>query len=42
MSEAHTKLAIEQRHFNLVAMHMVEARRELGIPKKLSKRLLLR
>lgn len=30
METAHAKLAIEQRHFDLVATHLVETLRELG------------
>jgi hemoglobin len=31
MGTAHAKLAIEQRHFDLVATHLVETLRELGV-----------
>jgi hemoglobin len=33
MRDAHSKLAIEQRHFDLVAFHLVETLRELGVPE---------
>ena len=33
MSEAHARLAIEQRHFDSVAVHLVETLRELGVPQ---------
>jgi hemoglobin len=32
MRDAHSRLAIEQRHFDSVAVHLVEALRELGVP----------
>lgn len=32
MRDAHTRLAIEQRHFDRVAVHLVETLRELGVP----------
>jgi hemoglobin len=31
MNEAHARLAIEQRHFDSVAIHLVETLRELGV-----------
>jgi hemoglobin len=31
MSRAHSRLRIEQRHFDAVAVHLVEALRELGV-----------
>jgi hemoglobin len=33
MRDAHSKLAIEQRHFDSVAVHLVETLRELGVPE---------
>jgi hemoglobin len=33
MSAAHARLAIEQRHFDSVAAHLVETLRDLGVPK---------
>jgi hemoglobin len=33
MRDAHSKLAIEQRHFDSVASHLVETLRELGLPE---------
>ena len=33
MNEAHARLAIEQHHFDSVAVHLVEALRELGVPE---------
>lgn len=33
MSEAHGRLAIEQHHFDSVAVHLVETLRELGVPE---------
>ena len=33
MSEAHARLAIEQHHFDSVAVHLVETLRELGVPE---------
>jgi hemoglobin len=33
MRDAHSKLAIEQRHFDSVAIHLVETLRELGVPE---------
>ena len=33
MLDAHSKLAIEQRHFDAVAVHLVETLRELGVPE---------
>ena len=33
MRDAHSKLAIEQHHFDLVAIHLVETLRELGVPE---------
>ena len=35
MSEAHAKLAIEQRHFDLVAAHLVETLRELNVSEEI-------
>ena len=35
MSEAHAKLEIEQRHFDLVTGHLVEALRELNASKEM-------
>lgn len=32
MRDAHSRLAIEQRHFDGVAVHLVETLRELGVP----------
>ena len=31
--DAHSRLAIEQRHFDSVAVHLVETLRELGVPE---------
>jgi hemoglobin len=33
MAAAHTKLAIEQRHFDSVAAHLVSTLHELGVPE---------
>jgi len=33
MSEAHARLAIEQHHFDSVAVHLVETLRELSVPE---------
>lgn len=33
MRDAHSKLAIEQSHFESVAFHLVETLRELGVPE---------
>lgn len=33
MRDAHFRLPIEQRHFDGVAVHMVETLRELGVPE---------
>ena len=33
MRDAHSELAIEQRHFDSVAVHPVETLRELGVPE---------
>jgi hemoglobin len=33
MREAHARLAIEQHHFDSVAVHLVETLRELGVPE---------
>ncbi len=33
MNEAHARLAIEQHHFDSVAVHLVETLRELGVPE---------
>jgi hemoglobin len=33
MDKAHAKLAIEQRHFDSVAVHLVETLRELSVPE---------
>jgi hemoglobin len=33
MNKAHARLAIEQRHFDSVAVHLVETLRELGVPE---------
>jgi hemoglobin len=33
MRDAHSELAIEQRHFDSVAVHLVETLRELGVPE---------
>jgi hemoglobin len=35
MRDAHSKLAIEQRHFDSVADHLVETLRELGVPENI-------
>jgi hemoglobin len=35
MQKAHAKLAIEQCHFNLVATHLVETLRELGVSEEI-------
>lgn len=32
MRDAHSRLAIEQRHFDGVAVHLVETLRDLGVP----------
>ena len=32
-AEAHARLAIEQHHFDSVAVHLVETLRELGVPE---------
>jgi hemoglobin len=33
MNEAHARLAIEQHHFDSVAVHLMETLRELGVPE---------
>ena len=33
MRDAYSRLAIEQRHFDSVAVHLVETLRELGVPE---------
>jgi hemoglobin len=33
MRDAHSKRVIEQRHFDSVAVHLVETLRELGVPE---------
>jgi hemoglobin len=33
INEAHARLAIEQHHFDSVAVHLVETLRELGVPE---------
>jgi hemoglobin len=35
MSDAHAKLAIEQTHFDSVALHLVETLRELGVAEEI-------
>jgi hemoglobin len=35
MREAHSRLAIEQRHFGGVAIHLVETLRELGVSQEI-------
>ncbi len=35
MSRAHARLEIEQRHFDAVALHLVETLRELGISESI-------
>ncbi len=35
MRDAHSRLAIEQRHFDAVAVHLVETLRELGVPEEI-------
>jgi hemoglobin len=35
MRDAHSRLAIEQRHFDGVAVHLVETLRELGISEEI-------
>jgi hemoglobin len=35
MRDAHSKLAIEQRHFDSVAVHLVETLRELSVPEEI-------
>jgi hemoglobin len=35
MRDAHSRLAIEQRHFDSVAVHLVETLPELGVPEDL-------
>jgi hemoglobin len=35
MRDAHSRLAIEQRHFDGVAVHLVETLRELGVPEEI-------
>jgi hemoglobin len=35
MEAAHAKLAIEQRHFDLVATHLVETLQEMGAPEEI-------
>jgi hemoglobin len=35
MRDAHSRLAIEQRHFDLVAGHLVATLRELGVPEEI-------
>lgn len=39
MSEAHAHLAIEQSHFDSVAMHLVETLRELHVPEEIIKEI---
>ncbi len=39
MRDAHSKLAIEQRHFDSVAVHLVETLRELGVPEDIVGRI---
>jgi hemoglobin len=34
MRDAHSRLAIEQRHFDGVAIHLVETLRELSVPEE--------
>ncbi len=35
MRDAHSRLAIEQRHFDGVAVHLVETLRELNLPEEI-------
>lgn len=35
MQEAHSRLSIEQKHFDAVAVHLVETLRELGVSQEL-------
>lgn len=35
MRDAHARLSIEQRHFDSVAVHMVETLRELGVSEEI-------
>lgn len=35
MRDAHRRLAIEQRHFDRVAVHLVETLHELGVPEEI-------
>lgn len=35
MCDAHSKLAIEQGHFDAVTFHLVETLRELGVPEEI-------
>lgn len=35
MKDAHARLAIEQSHFDSVAVHLVETLRELGVPEEI-------
>ena len=35
MRDAHSRLPIEQRHFDSVAVHLVETLRELGVPEEI-------
>ena len=35
MRDAHSRLAIEQRHFDSVAVHLVETLRELGVSEEI-------
>jgi hemoglobin len=39
MRDAHSILAIEQRHFDSVAVHLVETLRELGVPEDIVGRI---
>jgi hemoglobin len=35
MARAHARLSIEQKHFDAVAVHLVETLRELGVPESI-------
>ena len=35
MRDAHSRLSIEQRHFDSVAVHLVETLRELSVPEEM-------
>ncbi len=35
MQHAHKRLAIEQRHFDAVAMHLIETLRDLSVPEEI-------